>query len=418
MENVKQDKKLLRTVRGAGFRRVRTVVFILIGTAVVAFAVIPLIFDSIHPIAPYQDVFLPIQEASLPQADDTVPAAPPETPAMQEAAIQAVAVSPETPAVRTLQPGDVDPLVAQVQTRLMELGYMDGDEPTEKFGEQTQNALQRFQRTHYMAQTGIADALTQSILFSSEARTYSLEKGNSGNDVRKLQYQLSDLGYYTDKTNGYFGVATVRALSAFQTKNKLNADGIASANTLDVLYSSKARPKIDPTPTPKTTKTPKPAKTPKPGSSSAWTAPPETQRPSSGGSSAITQVGSGLDVFLSVALAQEGKPYVYSNEGPDSYDCSGLVYYSLRSVGINVGRLSAKHFANVDTWQTVPTKDYLAPGDLLFFTNSSGAGAIGHTGIYLGNNKFIHASSSAGRVVISTWSDWCSTNFQWGKRIF
>lgn len=412
----KREKSINESNRSA-LRRMRTPVVSLLSVFVVALWGIPLYFNIAHPVVPYSDIDLPsspLEPSSL-TADAPVENAPiviSETTQMAQEAI----IEPIKAKTTSLALDDEDPKVAEIQLRLMELGYMDGDEPTEKFGEQTQEALRRFQRTHYMAQTGIADELTQSILFSDSAKIYSLEAGNQGDDVEKLQKQLVDLGYYTDKVNGYFGVGTSRALSAFQTKNKLDASGAADGDTLDILYSAQARPKIDPTPTPKPkpTKTPKPAKTPRDnGTSISTDAPTTINVPSS-----IATVGSGLDAFINVAMQQEGKPYSYSNEGPDSFDCSGLVYYSLKSVGVSVGRMSAKHFATIENWQTVPTKDMLIRGDLLFFTNSAGSGTIGHTGIYLGNDKFIHASSSAGRVVVSTWSPWCVTNFQWGKRVF
>lgn len=59
-------------------------------------------------------------------------------------------------------------MVMDIQIRLMELEYLDGDQPTELFGEQTAE-VKRFQRIHNMTETGVADELTQSILFSQEA---------------------------------------------------------------------------------------------------------------------------------------------------------------------------------------------------------------------------------------------------------
>ena len=406
----KKREKYINESRLGEYRRIRPFLLTALSVVCVALWGIPAYFRLSHPIVAYSDIDVPAEQAlsELPATPAFImPSASIEpVQSAQEAVIEPIAV-------KIFSLNDEDPKVVDIQLRLMELGYMDGDEPTEKFGEQTQDALRRFQRTHYMAQTGVADELTQNILFSENAKVYSLEEGNQGDDVEKLQRQLVDLGYYADKVNGYFGVATSRALSAFQTKNKLESNGSADGSTLDLLYSAKARPKIDPTPTPKPTKTPKPAKTPKyVGDTPVRTETPYTEP------YVIAPVGAGVDAFISVAMQQEGKPYGYSNEGPNSFDCSGLVYFSLKSVGVSVGRMSAKHFATIESWQTVPTKAYLVRGDLLFFTNSSGSGTIGHTGIYLGNDKFIHASSSAGRVVVSTWSPWCEANFQWGKRVF
>lgn len=401
-------------------RRLRFPFYTALCTCGAAFVAIPLAFEAINPITPYADIPMPQVERTaqiatpVPRPSPTLYALFPAAEPGPDASAAPAEGGVQAPLYPVLALGNESPHVASIQLQLMNLGYMDGAEPTQLFGEQTQAALQRFQRAHYMAQSGVADELTQSILFSADAKPYALEQGNEGSDVSKLQKQLRDLQYYEDKTNGYFGVATTRALCAFQTKNKLDASGIADGETLDVLYSSQARPKIDPTPTPKPkpTRTPRPESTPRPGRTESGNA----SEGSGGGS--IAQVGSGVEAFISVAMSQDGKPYVYGDEGPNSYDCSGLVYYCLRSVGVKTGRMSAKNFAVVESWQTVPSKAYLQRGDLLFFTNSAGAGVIGHAGIYLGNNKYIHASSTAGRVLVSSWSDWSDTNFQWGKRVF
>jgi len=422
-ENTWKDRKRIKEERASRWRRLRTPVFCVVSAVLLCFAGFPLLFETLYPISVMEEIrpvstISPIvtpvpmgakAEAKLEESE------PPESTSItyqQKSLVSAI----DSHSYYVLQYGDEDPFVAQIQTRLMELGYIDGDEPTEYFGPATQAGIKSFQQTHHMNETGIADELTQGLLFSPQAKRYSLEKGNDGSDVAKLQKQLTDLEYYSDKINGYFGLATERALKAFQTKNKLSVTGIADTDTFDVLYSSHAKPAVDPTPTPK----PKPTKTPTPtrkpsGGSSTSTPKPSTNN---GSSSGITVVGNGLETFISVALAQEGKPYILGDEGPNSYDCSGLVYYSLRSAGVSIGRMSAKNYAKKDSWTTIYSYGDLRRGDLLFFTNSVGASTIGHTGIYLGGGTFIHASSSRGKVVVSSWSKWCEENFQWGKRVF
>ena len=115
--------------------------------------------------------------------------------------------------------------------------------------------------------------------------------------------------------------------------------------------------------------------------------------------------------------AQLGKPYVYGNSGPDSFDCSGLVYYCLRQVGVNIGRLSAAGYSQYDAWQYVGSMSSLQRGDLMFFYNDAHS-AITHVAVYLGNNQLIHASSSAGQVVISNYNHWYTSHFAWGRRVF
>jgi cell wall-associated NlpC family hydrolase len=85
-----------------------------------------------------------------------------------------------------------------------------------------------------------------------------------------------------------------------------------------------------------------------------------------------------------VAMAQRGKPYSWGGAGPNSFDCSGLVYSSFRAVGVNLPRTSrAQSTAGVH----VPWSQ-LRAGDLLFFYSP-----VGHVGIYLGYGVMVHSST-------------------------
>jgi len=318
-----------------------------------------------------------------------------------------------------VMPGDKAPEVEYIQARLMALEYMGSDEPTTLMGPATQAALSRFQRINGLPQTGAADVNTLALLFSLDARAYSLRREDTGVEVETLQERLAELEYYEGYQNGYFGAATERALQAFQLKNKLEPTGVMDQETYDILYSPKARPKIDPTPIP----TPKPAKTPKPASTPGKTSTPKpggttTTPPVDTGRTSDPVIPGGVEAFVSVALKYVNVPYVYSEETPEKgFDCSGFVHYSLKTVGVSVGRLSAQGFSQVSQWALVERYEDLQRGDLVFF-RKEGSSSIGHTGIYLGSGSFVHASSSQGKVVVSTWSSWCRTYFSHGRRVF
>lgn len=395
------------------------------GVMLCAFVLIPLAFDTL-------DIGPEIVEVSKSMLH--MPSPTPMASGSLAVTAEEPADSPEAPPkYHALKLGDTDPMVADIQERLAELQYIDGDEPSEYFGEPIEAALKRFQRVHHMIETGEADELTQEMLFSDEAAMYRLQQGDEGEDVESLQKRLLDLGYEVEKTNGYFGVATVKALSSFQTKNKLDATGIMDTDTADILYSNNARPKVDPTPSPtpkpKATPTAKPASTPKVSATpkaeggsigTTKTADPGTQpasTPNTGGGGSVSAATGSVDGFIATAMAQQGKPYVTADEGPDSFDCSGLVYYCLVNNGVKVGRMSAKSYAVIDSWETIYSTGDLRPGDLLFFWDS-GKTRIYHTGIWLGSGKYIHASSTAGQVVVSSWSDWAKNSFSHGKRVY
>ena len=69
----------------------------------------------------------------------------------------------------------------------MDLNYMESDDPTDEYGETTKNAVELFQHAHYITETGVADSITQNVLFSDDAKPYVLKEGNKGDDVETLQ---------------------------------------------------------------------------------------------------------------------------------------------------------------------------------------------------------------------------------------
>ena len=108
-----------------------------------------------------------------------------------------------------------------------------------------------------------------------------------------------------------------------------------------------------------------------------------------------------------------GAKYRYGATGPHSYDCSGFVKKVYESQGINLPRTS-KEQAKVGKYLRF---SQLKKGDLTFFKSNNNS-KISHVGIYLGKGKFIHASSSKKKVIISNInSDYASTNFMWGRRL-
>ncbi len=94
-----------------------------------------------------------------------------------------------------------------------------------------------------------------------------------------------------------------------------------------------------------------------------------------------------------------GKPYVYGAEGPNSFDCSGFIKYVYKKFGINLAH-SATAQSNVG--RTIKKED-LQLGDMVFF--SQAGSPIGHVGIFVGNNSFIHAANPKKGVVITSLSD-------------
>ena len=97
-----------------------------------------------------------------------------------------------------------------------------------------------------------------------------------------------------------------------------------------------------------------------------------------------------------VAYSQKflGKGYARGATGPQSFDCSGLVYAVARdSIGLQLPRMSSALYS----FSTKVSDDQREPGDLVFF-KTTGSGSISHAGIYLGEGKFIHSASDGPQV--------------------
>lgn len=118
-------------------------------------------------------------------------------------------------------------------------------------------------------------------------------------------------------------------------------------------------------------------------------APAPTPSVSSGESSSI------LNAIVADAKAQLGKSYVYGTAGPGTFDCSGLTYYLYnKHAGIQLPRSSASQA----TAGTSVSASEMRPGDLIFFINP-GASRVGHVAIYIGDGKYLHASTPERGVV-------------------
>jgi cell wall-associated NlpC family hydrolase len=101
------------------------------------------------------------------------------------------------------------------------------------------------------------------------------------------------------------------------------------------------------------------------------------------------------DSIVALALAQLGTPYVFGGTTPKrGFDCSGLVRYVVSGVHMSLPR-TARQQASIGG---AIDRSRLEPGDLLAFGEGD---TVSHIGIYVGNGKYVHASSVAGRVIIS-----------------
>ena len=106
--------------------------------------------------------------------------------------------------------------------------------------------------------------------------------------------------------------------------------------------------------------------------------------------------------LIAVAKKKLGRRYVWGATGQkNTFDCSGLTSYVCKKNGIHIPRRAIEQ----SKYGKYVSRNHLKPGDLIFFdTSKRRKGYVNHVGIYIGNNKFIHASSAKKKVIITSLS--------------
>jgi len=288
----------------------------------------------------------------------------------------------------TLKKGMNSEDVKVLQQYLIDLGYLNLDKVSTYFDEETEKAVMEFQKTQGLKADGsfgidTYEALVN-ILRKYEPLTYTrpLKEGMKGEDVKALQERLKILGFLDiDECTNYFGSMTKQAVTNFQKEYGIQVDGIAGPETYRTI--NKALSDIISL---------------------------NTSLPSRG-TSRTSSLGARV---VEIAKQYLGSPYSYGGSSPNGFDCSGFTQYVYKQVGIDLPRSSS---GQADIGKKV-SKDNLQPGDIVIFSDTYRSGPS-HTGIYLGNGKFIHASTSTKGVIISDLnSDYYKNHFSYGRRVF
>ena len=123
--------------------------------------------------------------------------------------------------------------------------------------------------------------------------------------------------------------------------------------------------------------------------------------------------GTPVDKLLTLARSKLGDSYLYAAKGPDHFDCSGFVYYLFKENGITIPRSSLPQSKAGEKIM----RQQLQKGDILFF-DTHVRGHVNHSGVYLGNGKFIHSSSGKayGVTVSNLDKGFYLDKFRWGIR--
>lgn len=197
-------------------------------------------------------VLLPGRE---PEGPATVAATEtPELPATPTPTIVPTATPAPTPhpLETPLQFGMEADIVAEIQQRLIDLGYMDYpvvdgvEQVTTVYGRTTKGAIQTFQEKNGLDSDGWCGKGTYDLLMSDTCKAYFISRNDQDKvddgtgPVAKAQKRLIELGYLKAEVTGYCGESTVLAVQKFQQKNGLDPDGKAGQQTLALLYSADA----------------------------------------------------------------------------------------------------------------------------------------------------------------------------------
>jgi len=316
--------------------------------------------------------------------------------------------------------GEESELVKAYQERLAALNYMEPDQATGYFGSATEAAVKRFQSINALIVDGYLGPDTRMTLESSEAKPFGLRLGDGGSELSDsiitVQKRLVHYGYLTSKyVTGYYGDLTKNAVLKFQECNGLYADGVTGKQTMAKLNSDSAVKKPANV-TVTSSGTTQAAATQAAGGQETQAQTAHASDSGSGNTGANSSVGSAPDTsgpagsLISIAYSKLGCRYVWGSKGPNSFDCSGFVYWCLNQSGVSQSYLTSSGWRNPGRYTRISSFDSIQAGDIVVVS--------GHVGIAAGNGTIIDASSSNGRVVHRSLSDWWRSNFIVAWRIF
>ena len=263
----------------------------------------------------------------------------------------------------TLKKGMNHPDISSLQEKLNILGYFKGEEYTSYFGEKTYAALKAFQQDAGLKQDGVAGKETFNILNIKITQKEILpedfepvSEGATGDIVVDIQTKLRSLDIYKTQINSIFDQTTIDAVMNFQQMNALPQTGIMDVATFIKLNTASSK-KV-------------------------------AERASSSRRLINSKAADYAKEYL-------GVPYKWGASSGKAFDCSGFTVYIMKKFNVSLPRTASSQFNSGIKVE----KDDLQSGDLVFFTTYKKGPS--HVGMYIGDNKFIHASSSVDRVTIT-----------------
>ncbi|MCX6542099.1 MAG: LysM peptidoglycan-binding domain-containing protein [Actinobacteria bacterium] len=193
--------------------------------------------------------------------------------------------------------------------------------------------------------------------------------------------------YVVKRNDSLSGIAMKHGvkLSALLKANKMTVKSVIMPGSKMILPAG-AVVAVTTTTTPTTTPTTAPGTT-APSTTAPTTTIPATTTPTS---VAPADQPQSITTLISYLQAQVGKPYQFNGEGPDAFDCSGLVTAAYRQIKISLPHQSLVQstYGKAVDWKTEPIK----AGDLVFMYSSATPGVIGHVGVAVDSTTWIQAA--------------------------
>ncbi|MCQ2609324.1 MAG: peptidoglycan-binding protein [Lachnospiraceae bacterium] len=290
----------------------------------------------------------------------------------------------------TIDKNAKESIIKKYQKRLQDLGYYLGDingTYTESFKE----AVRDYQYNNSQIADGWIGPSTKFSLDSKFAKPFSIHYGQKNATVKKIQKRLFELEYLKEGliTSAY-GEFTAQCIAYFQKVHGLEMTGAVDGKTFKLLFSDEAM------------KSPRGFIT----QQSHFVMNTMDIR-----KLAEKEKDSGTcEDLIKVAELKIGSKNVWGAKGPNTFDCSGFVYWCLNQIGINTPYMTTYNWRYSTKFDRVENFDELTTGDLIIVS--------GHMGIVCDNQTVIDASSSNGKVVHRDLDDWWRKRFLVGFRIF
>ena len=213
-------------------------------------------------------------------------------------------------------------------------------------------------------------------------------------------------------TNGEYTVISGDSLSKIAAQYKVTVDQLKSWNNLssDLIFVGQ---KLKISENSITEKPSNEGQAPSEENPSIGQQPGTGEKPSAPKDPIIDEILSSTNSpVIHEALNLVGTPYKFGGSTTEAFDCSGFIHYVFSKTGMAINRLSSEGYYARAYYIDVPQ-----PGDLVFFENTYKQG-ISHMGIYVGDNKFVHASESNGVEITDLSNTYYQKHFEGFKRFY